>query len=171
MKKILFFLLLSVFGFGQNPEKLCNLNFDEAKAIANDIGLMTNSRVMDIADREQFNKTLFEIVPNAFSDSDYAKYKNGEINCEGCFKVHFSYIMKGENKDLEIKGVKTYKFDEYTAKFLNVLPFWQKYFRPDVNQENYNTFDNREFRINHQLYAMLYDKRNGIWNLKMFRCQ
>ena len=37
MKKLLFFLLLSVFGFGQNYEKLCDLSFDEAKAIANDI--------------------------------------------------------------------------------------------------------------------------------------
>ena len=171
MKKVLLFLLLSGFSFGQNIEKLCNLNFEQSKEIADEIGVITDSRIKDIADREQYRAVLFEMVPNSFSEEDYKKYKNGDLQCDGCFKVIFSYIMKGQNKDLEIKGIKTYSFSEYTSKFLNVLPFWQKYFRPDVNQDNYTDVNNREYRgANKQLAAMLYDQHNGRWQIKKTRC-
>lgn len=73
------------------------------------------------------------------------------------FKIIYNVYHKGENKALEIPGVKTYKFYEVWGSYLDLFPTWQKVFRPDANLEktvdDYNSQEliNRGENINFKL--------------------
>jgi hypothetical protein len=63
------------------------------------------------------------------------KIINGTEECDLCLNVDFLVYFEGENKDLEIKGIKKYRFREVSGKYLDLFPVWKNIFRPDVSIE------------------------------------
>jgi hypothetical protein len=123
MKKILLLtaLLIGVFVQGQlKPQQLKSLTQEQAIAFSNEIA--TNA------------KTKWEFVQakeNTKGDYYVASYGSGEKTLEIVFNVYY----EGQNKALEIPGIKTYRFYEVWGSYLDLFPTWKKVFRPDVELE------------------------------------
>ena len=151
-------------------KNLCNLNFDDTKKVANKIGDLTKTKILRITEPKYINALSIEMAPLTMSEEDYNKYLKSELKCEECFDIYFMYYMVGENKDLEIKGVKTYKLYEINAKFLQIFPIWQNFFRSDISLDNYKDINYQEFRFKKELKAKISGTSYGIWKLTMFSC-
>jgi len=70
-------------------------------------------------------------------NSKYAfkyEYVNTVDNSDRLY-IHFHISMKGENKDLEIKGVPEYRFEYVSGRFLDLFTFWNKFVNPGENRE------------------------------------
>ena len=77
---------------------------------------------------------LVRFVPEEMTNAQYDKLDKDDQSL--FLTVKFNYSNVGENKNLEIKGIKTYKFKEFTGKYLQLFPIWQKYFRQDADANN-----------------------------------
>ena len=89
-------------------------------------------------------------------------------------KVVFEKFMEGENEALEIKGVKKYRFYGVTYNYLDLFPFWQKYFSPNATKESVlNNYSQQQSELktngNWWLYKFQNDGSNPkIWTLRKF---
>jgi len=88
--------------------------------------------------REHENKYfVVQYIPTNVTDENW-KSNRDEYSSEAVvFKFRIS--NKGENKNLEIPGVKTYVFNDVYGKYLNLFPFWQKYFDATSDLEKLST--------------------------------
>lgn len=80
--------------------------------------------------------------------------------------VQFRVVKEGENKDLEIVGVKKYMFHSVNGKFLDIFPFWKKNIEPTATTDNVSkgVYSIRD----EQKKIAYYFKRNnddGVWDL------
>ncbi|AOW08729.1 hypothetical protein [Flavobacterium gilvum] len=94
------------------------------------------------------------------------KIIKGIESCDKCLYVDFGLYFEGENKDLEIKGIKKYRFRDVSGKYLDLFPTWQKTFRPDVQlEQTLNDYNNRE--LVHKAVGIRYklEKQGEIWTL------
>lgn len=62
-------------------------------------------------------------------------YQENGIYCDLCQRIEFNWRNVGEDRDLGIKGVKTYYLYQMSGKFLNLGSWWQKHFAPDKTLE------------------------------------
>lgn len=69
--------------------------------------------------------------PKEYKD-DIQKRK---IRCDDCLVVNYLLYFDGENKDLEIKGIKQYRFNSVSGKYLDLFPTWQSVFKPNATLE------------------------------------
>jgi len=123
MTNILLFIALLITSFIQaqfKPQELKNLTQDQANAFAKE--LATNSKTP-----WEFTKAAENTNGNYY----IVNYAAGDKT----FKIIYNVYHEGENKALEIAGVKTYKFYEVWGSYLDLFPTWQKVFRPDVELE------------------------------------
>jgi len=145
MKKLLLLaaLLIAIFASAQfTPKELNKLTQDQANSFANEIAIN--------------GKTKWEFVQAKEStNGDYyvSSYSSGEKT----LKVIFNVYLEGENKALEIPGIKTYKFYEVWGSYLDLFPTWKKVFKPDAELEktvddfNSQELINRPEHINFKL--------------------
>lgn len=168
--KYLLMLLISSICYSQNNEKLCNLSYDGMMNEVSNIGKLTKSHIVDVKENKNFKVFIFTLAPTSITKDQYLKMKENQESCNDCYKVQFSYYLKGDNKDLKIEGIPTYSLKNLNAHFLTLLPLWQYYFRPDVNTENYNNSNNLEYRVDGRLQSMLYNRGEGYYELQHFTC-
>jgi diacylglycerol kinase family enzyme len=100
--------------------KLKSLTQEQANAFANEI--TTNAKT-----QWKFNQAKENTTGNYYVVS----YGSGEKT----FDIVFNVYYEGQNKALEIPGVKTYKFYEVWGSYLDLFPTWKKVFRHDVDLE------------------------------------
>lgn len=117
MKKILPFLLFSGLTFGQDYKNLDSLQFEKVK---NEFIAMTDKNLM-------FHKKGNE------QGYQYLKYKNTE---DETFTILYSTFFEGENKALDIKGIKKWNIKSISGKFLTLFPIWKKLVDSNAVAEN-----------------------------------
>jgi hypothetical protein len=88
------------------------------------------------------------------------------FECENCLCVYFRTKNEGENKDLEIAGVKKYSFFGVNGKFLDLFPFWKKNIEPMATTDKVTTgiYSIRDNQKKIWYYFKKADS-NGVWDL------
>ena len=120
MKKVLFFLVLSGFVFGQNIElkKIDSLKFLDSK---NQILLSTSKKFKEI-DKGEYNEKL------------YFKYQNEDDNNE-IFYIFYVIRNEGENVDLKRKGLRLWTIENIAGEYPTIFSFYKKYFNSKADME------------------------------------
>lgn len=180
MKKILLILIafLSINSFAQDKEyfeKIRNLkSTDEAIKIGWEIAnLMRDKYVLQKPNENEQGLTLMFLKANVV-DSLRKNNLKLEFKANDYFQVNFTKKMEGENYALEIKGTPIYSFYSVTFKYLDLYPYWQKYFRPDTTKESVVETKNlsqrkSEIHTNDIWWNYHFDAdKDGFWTLKRF---
>lgn len=110
-------------------------SFVEAQFKPQDLRELTQEQANEFSREVATNaKTQWTFVgaqENAKSNYYIVNYAAGEKTLKVIYNIYFS----GENKALEIPGVKTYKFYQVSGSYLDLFPTWKKVFRPDADLE------------------------------------
>lgn len=77
------------------------------------------------------------------------------------------YTLEGENKDLEIEGVKKWTISSISGKFLDVFPFWKKYV--DENADPVKVSEKGAINSNTERFLRMYKDSNqeNFWILNI----
>lgn len=77
------------------------------------------------------------------------------------------YTFEGENKDLEIEGVKKWTISSISGKFLDVFPFWKKYV--DENADPIKVSEKGAINSNTERFLRMYKDSNqeNFWILNI----
>lgn len=109
--------------------------------------------------REHENKYfIVQYIPANVTDEEWKK--NIDEYGEEAVVFKFRISHKGENKNLEREGVKTYVFNDVRGKYLNLFPFWQKYFDAGSDMEHLST---QSFT---QKNKYTFSGNDGTWNIR-----
>ncbi|WP_312078386.1 hypothetical protein [Chryseobacterium sp.] len=173
MKKLLlFFVLLSTFCFGQIESiQVCNMTETQAKAYSDELSNMAKDNFRFYGIEKGYENTLyFMYVPTNIS-ADVIEREKPSITGNSYEKIEivFESFMAGKNDDLRIAGEKRYRMQRAHGQFLNILPFWKKYYNTDTTVENYKDYAMREFRKDN-LLMKLQDADDGFWYIQTFYC-
>ncbi len=169
MKKLLLFLLLPFLSLAQiNINKVCDFTQEEAKSYVDEIVSLAKEPFRFYKIAKGIKSEVFIYVPSNISDAtigtgphDYMNYETIEV----VYRVH----MEGKNDNLKIPGVKRYLMERAYGKFLNLFPFWQKYYVLDATIENYKEDQKREFKKG-QMLMKFSDNNKGYWLITTFYC-
>ncbi|RWX00933.1 hypothetical protein [Flavobacterium cerinum] len=149
---------------------LSKMDFDQAKSFANEIVASSRTKWVPLYDKENDKSAAIWFVDASLSPERIDKIKSGKSVCETgeCLKVAFTAFYEGENKNLEVKGTKKYKFNSVVMKYLDIFPVWQKYFQPtaDVSSlpDNYKLQD---YKQGNTLYKFK-QENTPYWSLTKF---
>lgn len=154
MKKILlsFALLCSIIIQGQNKDfiiSLEKLDIAGVRKFSNQIAnnCKTKWEFLKIVEDEKHEYCRVVYLDASYSSELKKKIQSGQEICDNCLRVDFSLFFDGANKDLEIIGIKKYRFTEFTGKYLDIFPTWQLYFKPGASLEDTLTnYDNQELK-------------------------
>lgn len=131
-------------------KSLGSLNEETARKFADEIALGGKTQWEFLKISEDIEHRVYAIVYLDISlpNETITGLKKGTItDCSNCLKIRFNTYYQGENKALEIKGVKAFKFDKVYGRYLDLFPIWKKVFRPDVELEaTVSAYENRELR-------------------------
>lgn len=102
-------------------------------------------------------------VPEDMTDQEYDSLELGDQ--DKFFTVRFYYWMEGENKNLEIKGIKTYRLSQVSGSYLSLFPIWKKYINTEADIVKTQESSTRTYKdIDNKLHYLLMDK-GEIWVL------
>lgn len=141
MKKIILLasLLIVSLAQGQNFTYLASLNNIStdvvALKIAQEIASIQPESVRLLRSQEfsEEHVLMIRFVPQEMTNEQYNKldqYAQAEF-----LTVSFSIENKGENTDLEQKGLKNYRFKQLSGSYLQIFAVWKKYYYPNADQE------------------------------------
>lgn len=141
MKKLILFIALLIVSFvqAQDYAYLIYLNKiatnKEAIKIAEDIASIQTKKVRLLSAQEftEDRQLLVRFVPEEMTNEQYDaldQYEQSDF-----LTVTFRIDYLGENKDLERQGVKTYKLKHLKGTYLQIFPFWKKYYYPEAELE------------------------------------
>lgn len=138
MKKI-FYLLILMFISNVNAQnfeylkKIESLDFEQTKEITNDIISEMRNEYQIFEHRIINNFLVFFVIEKGIDiksfKKDNSKYK------DKYFMVYFKEFYEGENIPLEIKGVKRYSLNLVIHNYLDLFPYWNKYFNKNATLE------------------------------------
>lgn len=165
MKKIIILICLICFNtYAQDVAfftKIRNLDDAGVENLAIEIADMTRNKFKIAKKDETESELVITLVKSDLSNEDVKKALEGTYpNPDVVFDVVFEKFMEGQNKALEIKGVKKYKFYGVIYNYLDLFPFWQKYFAPDATKELTLT----DLKLQRSQY-----KESGNWWLYKFQ--
>ena len=82
---------------------------------------------------------------------------------DSMFRIRFSYWNDGENKDLEIKGVKRFYLAKIDGKYLQLFPIWKTYIMHNAElekcQRDFNQFKDLSKKLAFNFY------KEGNWTI------
>jgi hypothetical protein len=139
---------------------LNSLNLDQAKSTAEAIANSTDTKyeLLKVSESEDNFIMQLEFVPVGLTAPEKEEYSKHPLT------VRFSISNVGENKDLQITGVKTFRLSEVKGKYLEVAPYWIKTFYPKATSETVlSGYELKNFKDN-QLKYML-QKNNETWKI------
>ncbi|MGV1019315.1 hypothetical protein ACTS9V_06685 [Empedobacter falsenii] len=180
MKKLLLILItfLSINSFAQDKayiEKIRNLKSqDEAIKVGWDIvSLMREKFVLNKkTDEDENGLTLIFLKANTVDSLRKINPQKMEFPPEDVIKIYFTKEVEGGNIYLETKGTLYYNFYGVSYKYLDLFPFWQKYFRSDASIETTvneaKNFELREYRCKEidDFCGYRFESNKDYWNLK-----
>lgn len=140
MKKLLLFLLLSGFSFGQNTELLKKaLKTDDLVFTEEFTKEMYNGYQIIDVDNSRF-KLTYILLPVGFSLTELEDYKNHN-GCSRCVNTVFDTRPLEGNSDLNIPSKNYYFFKEANGSFLSMFPFWKNNIDKEASENK--TYENR----------------------------
>lgn len=150
MKKSLFFLLLSVFGFAQN----ITLKTTDSIRFRKQVEELAKATGKDYIFKEDtFDRQL----------GTYIEYHNPQDLNDRLIFFYFVF-NDGENKELDNKGVKTWKLNNIKGKFLAIFPLWKKYEDSNANAEEVNK-KGYILKGKNNAYTIKRISKENIWEL------
>lgn len=140
MKKlfIIFLLFFSSVNFAQDldfAQKLNKIDSSDLKSVATEI---ISSFRGDFKPKASFEVQYGHIVlfyPAGLTEEQVNNDLKRKQHCELCHKLYFQSYYEGRNEALEIPGQIFYRFSEVKGKYLDLFPFWEKYFAPGSTPE------------------------------------
>ncbi|MDE5525680.1 hypothetical protein [Elizabethkingia meningoseptica] len=142
MKKVLFFFLISNFFFAQQFKKLDSLQFKQAiETLVSETG------------------KKYELLQNDNEDKNVFKFENMSDKSDILY-IQYYTVMEGENKDLEIKGVKTWNIRTLYGKYLSLFPLWKKYVDLNADAEKISKAE-YAIRNNYSISKV----KDGFWRI------
>lgn len=145
MKKIVLLVALLIGFLAQaqfTPGQLKELTQEQATAFSKEIA--TDAKTpLEFVEAKENTKGNYYVI----------NYSTGEKK----IKVIFNVFYKGENKALEIKGEKIYRFYQAFGTYLDLFPTWKKIFKPEAELEKtVDDFNSQELisrpdKINYKL--------------------
>ncbi len=133
--KLVLYLLIPTLTIAQNL-KIENLSEPEARNLADQVISLSVNKWEFVSAKETKSGEYFNIK---YIDSSQPKevkdgVKNGD-SCDDCLKVSFKIDSKSRKL----------KFNEVWGDYQDLFPAWQKYFRPDADQQKTeNDLDSQE---------------------------
>ncbi len=180
MKKILLILIafISVNSFSQDKEyieKIRNLSTKEdAIKVGWDIVKLMREKFVLKNNPNEDEKGLTLIYLKASTVDSLRKINPNKMEFppEDVIQIFFTKEIKGGNVYLETKGVPYYSFYGVSYKYLDLFPYWQKYFRSDATIESTvneaRNFEQREYHCKEiELFCRYrFESNKRYWNLK-----
>ncbi len=177
MKKIilLFSLLFSFTFYAQNVEymnKIRNLDENGAIEVAKEIASLSRGDFDVVLAKE--TQTGFKVIIARKGINQQEAANSPENFPDDVFVVYYTSFVEGENKALEIEGTKKYSLTRVVFNYLDLFPYWQKYFSTDATPEKTIADLNlRECRYRnndiHWLYKFKeYSNGSKRWELNKF---
>lgn len=174
MKKLLLLIAL-LFGFfiqAQNQDIIGKMveskTIEDIKLVANDIVSKSNHKYdfYKIVRRSGGSDENYQYViytKEGMSDDEKKEIaSNGYANC---MIVKFKEWLKGENKDLELKGELVYYFKEVSGTYLELFEFWKNTFYPLATKEQLlDDYKMQEYRVNKDL-KYKFRKDQDTWTI------
>jgi hypothetical protein len=113
------------------------LDIDQVKSFSNDIAKNSKTKweLLNVFENEQKGYCIVSYIDGSMPTSYKEEVRNKKTSCEKCLEVNFLLFFEGENKDLDIKGIKQYRFRNVSGKYLDLFPTWKNTFRPDADME------------------------------------
>ncbi|MBS1535328.1 MAG: hypothetical protein JST78_09640 [Bacteroidetes bacterium] len=167
----LLLLVISLLGHSQNNDFIISLekmDFENAKKFSDEIASTAKTKWEFLKFKEDEKKLYcrFVYIDSSLPDALKESIKTGSEVCENCLYIDYSIVYDGENKDLQIKGTKKYRFREFSGKYLDVQPAWSAYFRNGVTAEaalsNYELreYQDKSIGISYKIF-----KEGDTWTL------
>lgn len=105
----------------------------EALKIAYDIAALQDKKVRFLKTTEDIENSYYSVrfVPEEMTQAQYEALSSDDKN--KLLTVRFFYWNEGENKDLELKGIKTYRLSQITGSYLQLFAFWKTYCKKDAD--------------------------------------
>lgn len=180
MKKLLLILItfLSVNSFAQDKEyieKIRNLQSkEETIKVGWDIVSLMREKFVLKNNPEESEKgiTLIFLKANTVDSLRKNSPEKMEFLPEDVIKIFFTKEVKGGNVYLETKGTSYYSFYGVSYKYLDLFPFWKKYFRSDASIESTvneaKNFEEREYRCKEidDFCGYRFESNKSYWDLK-----
>lgn len=137
----------------------------EALKIAMDFaGLQTKKvRLLRANDFPNNSFYIVRFVPEEMTDEQYEALDNSTK--DNCLTIRFSYWNEGENKNLEIKGVKTYRLSQVSGPYLQIFPIWKTYCKFDADLVKTQENSTNTFADISENFHYLFQKDDDIWIL------
>lgn len=138
MKKLLllFSLFFSFTFYAQNVEymkKIRNLDENGVIEVAKEISSFTRGSFVLVDSKESEKGYLVRFVKEGIN---YDKNKGtSDLSLDDYFDVVFEKFYDGQNKALEIEGTKKFRFSVVVYNYLDLFPYWKKYFAPCATAE------------------------------------
>lgn len=175
MKKILFILCVIVAANinAQDLTRLRSMTNEEALSFAEEItNIARDDWKLYKTDEEKRVLELWYIPTNA-DEAMLKKIKDVGISTSGIDKLIVVYeaFYEGQDLDLEIEGVKRYRFLSMTLKFLDAFPIWEKYFLNGATIENVrnNVDHNRKDETNERIWMYKFKPETSpYWTIYKF---
>lgn len=138
MKKLilLFSLLATLTINAQDVEymrKIRNLDENGVIETAKEISALTRGDFVLVDTKEYEKGYLVRFVKEGVSyDKNTGTYG---LSLDDYFDVVYEKFYEGQNKALEIEGIKKFRFSVVVYNYLDLFPYWQKYFAPSATTE------------------------------------
>lgn len=180
MKKILFIVLFICSNiFAQDAEFFAKIrNLDEAGVdkIAIEIASFTRNEFRIVSRSETATSYIITMAKKSMTKDEVIEALNDNYaDKDAIFDVVFERFMEGENTALELKGVKKYAFYGVTYNYLDLFPFWQKYFSPNATPESLlKDYSQQKSEIGEKRNWWLYKfqvadgKTRRLWTIRKF---
>lgn len=168
MKKLILLLLFTGFANAQDYKiinQLKSTDFDTCLKLADQMKLSAKNSYHLYKYKEFEKEGILKIVyaPEGITDEQL----NISHDYSNCLVIEFKIYYEGNNESLEKKGNKKYSFERLEAKYLDVFPTWQKWFKPDADAEktlqDSNSRELRDYDKNIQFYI---EKNANNWSLR-----
>lgn len=165
MKRILFafFILFSSWSIvaAQTEPDVSKYNFfqkEEALEFAKQCAALSKTKWVFLKDKEITNPNYYIVTfVNPLDETENMK---------------FSFIKRylNSNEDLEIKGDPSYRFEDVYGKYLDLFPFWEKYFKPGAPlEETLKQYKFRDVEIGKAKFII--DKSGKTWSIRNWSTQ
>lgn len=134
---------------------------ETARKIANELvaTLPNKLRVVETKDVNSYFILVFGAAD--MTDEQYKLLDQDTKN--SMFRIRFSYWNDGENKDLEIKGVKRFYLSEIKGKYLQLFPIWKTYVMHNAELEKCQRDLNQFKDLSKKLAFNFY--KEGNWTI------
>lgn len=159
MKKVLLTatLLIGLLASAQNYEYIAKSKVLASQELAVQFATETAGKdlhLYKVKDLGSLNKLKVVFAPQDETDTN------------GYLSFLFNIDFEGENKALEIPGVKQYRLIEVESKYLTIFPIWQTYFKPTANLEK-TVDDYKSQRLNEpdKNIRYLFQNQNERWHI------